>query len=691
MAANSGSRILRRLLLAGAALLLLLVVLALVVSLVRIPIDVSPVKGTLEAAVSQALGREVEISGEITVTTSLWPAFQIEQLRVANPGGFAAGELARLEKARLGVSLMELLQRRIHLDTLRVEGLTLDLVRGANGAANWAIGSPASAAAGEQPDAATDDAGPALTAEGLAVDELAFDDIALRYTDEATGETQEFLLEECDGSAARGERMQLAMKGSVREEPFDLQVEASSLADFLAVANTDITVAIEIAGVRLRFEGTDSEVGDAHTRAVRASAEGERLDSLNQLLALDLPPLEDFRVAAELRSAPGKLELNDLEVRVRESVLEGTMVVDRRAPRPKATLALVAKTVQLDDFDLEGWSPEGDPDEATGETPPPEPEPADAERTPAKMMSPEALGRADLKLTLEVGKVLNGDDILGRGQLELALTNGRITLKPLQLETQGGKLLLEASLKPDTVASEASLRVLIQEFDFGILVRRLNPETDLGGTLSMDIDVQSSARDVADLLRNANGYIDVAGQPVNLEAGVVDLWAVNLLASVVTSADEEGESEVNCLISRWSMEDGVLRADNLAVDTSKIRICGSGEIDFRDEEFDLVVAPTAKQPEFFSLATPLSVTGDFEGFEIGMRGGAVGGTTATAVRFVISPVTVPVKRLIQTDLPSDGADVCSLPIGPHEGNLEPLPGCGSSETRGFFQRFRSGS
>jgi uncharacterized protein involved in outer membrane biogenesis len=689
MSKASGTGILRRLLLAAGALVLLVVVLLLVVSLIRIPIDVSRVKGTIEAAASEAFGREVEVAGGITVTTSLWPYFEIEEMRIANPDGFASGELASMKRARLGVSLAQLLQRKIHVDTFRVEGLSLDLVRSKDGSVNWALGG-ADDAPDEPAAEGTAEGGEAGLTQGLAVDEIAFDDITVRYTDEATGETQEFVLEQCRGSAAAGERMALDMNGSLREEPFDLHLEASSLAEFLAAANTDLLATIEIAGTRLRFEGSAGAMGQGRSRSLQTTVEGERLDSLDDLLAIDLPPIQNYRLAGLLRTSPGRLELSEMEVRVRESALAGTMTIDQTGTRPTATLALTAKTVQLNDFELEGWSPESEPEPGAEEEP--SEDVPDASSRP-KLMSPEVLGRADLKLTLEVGEVLSGDDALGRGNLELALTNGRITLKPLRLETPQGGLLLEASLKPDTVASEASLRVLIEEFDFGVLVRRLNPEADLGGTLSMDIDVRSSAGRVSDLLQNANGYIDVAGRPVNLAAGIVDLWAVNLLASVVSSAAEEegeGASHVNCLISRWSMADGVLRADNLAVDTSKIRICGSGEIDFRDEDFDLVVAPTAKRPEFFSLATPLKVEGDFEGFEIGMQGGAIAAGTTTAVRFVISPVTVPMKRLVRTDLPTDGSDICALPIGPHEGTLEPLPGCDGGAIRRFFRSLRSG-
>jgi uncharacterized protein involved in outer membrane biogenesis len=241
-------------------------------------------------------------------------------------------------------------------------------------------------------------------------------------------------------------------------------------------------------------------------------------------------------------------------------------------------------------------------------------------------------------------------------------------------------LLLRASVKPDAGRSDAMLRVLVENFDFGALARLSNPDSDLGGTLNVDIDVTAQASGVNDLMSGANGYLDIAGHPENLRSGIVDLWAVNLLSSVVSSSLEgaEGEavgpSQINCIISRWSLADGVMTARNLAVDTSKIRICGEGDIDFNERRFRLTASPKAKRPEFFSLATPVAVTGKFEDFRVGMESGLLS-IGATAARFAISPITTPLKRLVHDDLPEDGSDICGLPIGPHEDGLSDLPGC----------------
>lgn len=90
------------------------------------------------------------------------------------------------------------------------------------------------------------------------------------------------------------------------------------------------------------------------------------------------------------------------------------------------------------------------------------------------------------------------------------------------------------------------------------------------------------------------------------------------------------------------------------------------------EQIDLVVAPTSKKPEFFSLATPLAVKGTFSDFKMGIQ---TGGLIGTAIRFITSPLAVPLARLIDKGLPEDGSDVCGMRLGPDNRPEKPLPGC----------------
>jgi uncharacterized protein involved in outer membrane biogenesis len=664
----------RPVLLCLGGLIALLVITALVLSLVRLRIDLSGYKGVAEATASAALGRKVRIDGEIVVTTSLWPYFEIQGMRIANPDDFEAGDLARMNLARITVSLPALMERKLHVKQFQVDGLALNLVTDSNGAVNWILAGPdeVNKTASPPEDPVDTDQAQAFSSSALAVDKLLFENIAVTFRNDIDGENLTFELKQAEGSAPFGEPMKLSMSGALRDEPFTLHINASSLGEFLAMNRSQIDIEAEIADTNFQFSGLSDTPGGNRAIELKMSMEGKNLNSLDDLLQLDLPPLADYRLSAILTAVPGRLELTDFEATVKNSTLNGTLIIDRTGTKPFATMTLTADTIQLTDFDTGDWSPDEPEAEPGEESVTTRDQPA-GER--AKLLSPQALQRANIKLDVRVADILSGEDKLGNGELILEIKDGRISLDPLRLKLPKASLLLHASVKPGIEASDASLRALIKDFDFGVLARLSNPDSDIGGTLNMDIDVSASARNIRNLMTGANGYFDLAGRPENFHADVVDLWAVNLLSSVVSSSVEgESASQINCIISRWSLDDGVMTAQNLAVDTSKIRICGTGDIDFNDNSFDLTVAPTAKRPEFFSLATPLAVKGKFRDFRIGMDSGVLS-LGATAVKFAISPITTPFKRLIMDDLPADGSDICNLPIGPHEGELEELPGC----------------
>ena len=653
----------------------LIVAAVVIVSFARIPINLGSYKWIIESSASSALGRVVAIDGDITVTTSLWPYFEIRDLRIQNPADFGDGDFARLDLARITVGLVPLLQKKIRVRELRVENLALDLVRDESGDVNWAFDVSAGEQVTQPADTEIVETAFEMGTDTLAVEQLALGGISVSFTDDGAGKSFVFELNEASGGAPAGEPMTLAMSGRILEEPYTVDIEASSLSEFLALSNSRLALQVELAETRFTFDGLANVMSGSRSVEFEVGMEGANLDSLGDFLRLDVPPLKDYALGASFRAEPGQLELQDVFATVGDSTINGNVVIDRTGSVPFASIELTSDMIQLSDFETGDWSPDR-PEPVTGsEATPAEGENDAAEERRAKLLDPATLQRANLSLSASVAEVLSGDDELGSGEVKLTLKDGRLSLDPLRLSTPRTNLLLAASIKPGEEPSDAGLRVLIENFDLGKLARLANPESDAAGPLNMDIDVKMQANGIRDLLAGSSGYVDVAGNPQNVESGAVDLWAVNLVSSVVSSSvEDQSASEINCVISRWSIEEGVMTARQLAIDTSRIRICGEGSIDFNEKTFELEVFPTAKKPEFFSLASPLVIEGDFADFDIGAKGGIVAVGT-TAFRFAVSPVTTPFKRLVREDLPQDGADICATPIGPHEGELEPLPGC----------------
>ena len=92
------------------------------------------------------------------------------------------------------------------------------------------------------------------------------------------------------------------------------------------------------------------------------------------------------------------------------------------------------------------------------------------------------------------------------------------------------------------------------------------------------------------------------------------------------------------------------------LDTSNMRVNDKGKINLRTNEINFVLKPKPKSAQFFSLATPVAVTGSILNPDIGVTTAAV---IATIFRQPISLVTGPVQWLFTDNLEKDGKAVCS--------------------------------
>jgi uncharacterized protein involved in outer membrane biogenesis len=265
------------------------------------------------------------------------------------------------------------------------------------------------------------------------------------------------------------------------------------------------------------------------------------------------------------------------------------------------------------------------------------------------------LQRQDVTLKVEVTQVLSGKDKLGSGRLEARLENGRADIGPIEVDVPGGSAKLQLGYEPTEQDVKVDLHIDIQKFDYGVLARRIKPESDLRGAFSVRMDVDSRARYLSDILRHGSGRIDFAVWPQNMQAGIFDLWAVNVLVALVPAVDPGQASKVNCAIGRFELSDGKLFDRTILLDTGRMRVTGTGKANFTDESFELRMRPQAKTAQFLSLATPIQVGGTFNDFKIGVSPGDV---VETAGRLVTSIIWVPLQKMFGKKIQADGKDVC---------------------------------
>ena len=108
--------------------------------------------------------------------------------------------------------------------------------------------------------------------------------------------------------------------------------------------------------------------------------------------------------------------------------------------------------------------------------------------------------------------------------------------------------------------------------------------------------------------------------------------------------DPASASRINCGIGHFTLTDGVLTDRGILLDTTRVRVRGTGRVDFRDESIAMRLQPQPKQAQFFSLATPIEVSGSVTDPKIGVNAGdvlATAGVVLVLSAFFLKAAVVP--------------------------------------------------
>ncbi len=779
-----------------AILLALLVLISAIIVALEVRVDLSALKLPMEAAARQILGREVRLQGRVSLTPTLWPVVEIENVEIDNPPNWKGGVFARAGRLRLKLGLMPLLRGKIHVEHILGDTVTANLANNPQGVANWRfIGES------DQPKALETPAKEEPYIELHAVDNIELNDIKLSYRDQKLEQQFQLELDELRGKLPWGQDFVFNLRGRFQGAPFRVALKGGGMSVTKDMDQSwPVSLDAEIAGTPVKMEGelppgdatgveASMEVGAVDFGAllswlgmiegVEATAEGlslsvvlqgesltellsrstlemslhkatwiledvnssyrlpiqvpsgrflanpqeplkleidgrlgqsavsivitgaqladylekgvelpivvdiatadaqMRLESmakrplnlldlgfamnlkgkslgrLNQLTGLDLPPLGPYALSGRFALEQDGYHLRGLRIDVRDSVMSGDLSYLTASQPPRLEVALKSERLRIDDFDLGDWSPETDP---TGPD-----AGSDSKRGSegaVELLSQEFLNGRDANVTLEVEQVLSGNDKLGSGMLEMKLANGRLLLEPLEINLPGGSAWLSFLYHPRANETEVHLQSRVDKFDYGILARRIQGDSPVGGRIGLDIDLSARVTGLEQLLQNSSGHFDFGIWPKGLDAALFDLWAVNLMTSVMGRVDGNKGSEVNCVILRLDMKDGIMADRLVYADTTNMSVAGKLEADFRKRKVQVRAVPKAKRPEFFSLATPVGMKGSFDDFKVRINPVELTGTLFT---FITSPLHVPIRRVLGESVPTeDGREACRL-------------------------------
>lgn len=471
---------------------------------------------------------------------------------------------------------------------------------------------------------------------------------------------QNVRLSKVEMSALNGKDSQLVFEGRIGAEPLQFTLRSNPLGDFFrGLDSLKIGLDARLADARLKLKGNVKIPVSARTLFLDMDLSGQRLDGWNSILAEELPPYGPYHLTGKFRMSPSGFQLSDIDSIIGESQIGGTVDVDISGERPLWKMDLLSKRFQINDFIVEGYSMiPGKASTSVTEEDRDEPEAARqaelSQQLDQRLGEHRQIDRLDADIKIRAKQVRSGKDLIGDGSLTLSGREDRLDQVFSVNTNSGGTVKGKIGFDRNQQGLGGYVKLDIDRFDYGIFLRRMNPDNKTDGLLSTKIDMTLSGKNYSRRLEHSNGTLDFVIWPRNIEAEIMDFWAVNVFFAILPPLSED-TSKVNCLVSLLDIEDGSVTEEFFAVDSSKVWLNGNLNVNLRDETVDLALFPNPKKPRLFALETPIHLKGDFEKQEIVVKPMDMVGSVLS---LIFSPLHVPMRRIFGRDVPEDASEVC---------------------------------
>lgn len=665
-------RALRFLLYAAGGLAVLVVVAVVAAAVV---VDGAFVKSRLERAMKEK-NRTLTIDGEPKLRLFPVAGIALGKTMLSEPGSDRL--FLSLDSLDAAVRVMPLLSGEVALETLKLAGVTVNLVRARDGRMNFAdLASPEEAQERERKP------------YRLRIGEAAIERVRINFRDEASGRelaVQDLVLKSgrLDGSTpgpvdfsvrVTGKRPEMDVSaqagGALR---FDFSRQEYAIDGFSLKAKGRIdqdTLNAELAAPKLEI--TPSRAGgSAINGLVQIKGPQRRVDAKLQIAALEgsaaalsIPALTlDLDAAAEGNALRGRIATPvkaNLAQRVYElPKLAATLTITGPAI-PQKTVTLPIEASLRADLAKQNFAAQVatkfDESSIQAKLSASRLEPLKADFDLAidrlnldrYLAAEKKEAKADERIDLGAlkDKTVNGKIAIGaltvkrvkleKVKAEVKLAGGKLEVAPHSADLYGGKLA--GTLTADANGNRFHVKGAVQQVALGTLLRDAAQKDIVDGRGSATLDVQASGPTVNALKKTLAGSArvemkDGAIKGINLAESVRNARAA--LGARQTKADPTQKTDFSDLSASFRIADGVARNDDLKVSSPFVRLGGAGDVDIGNNTID-----------YLARATLVATSKGQGGREVGNLAG----------------VTVPVKLTGALDSPNWNVDYTALAGG----------------------------
>ena len=377
-----------------------------------------------------------------------------------------------------------------------------------------------------------------------------------------------------------------------RATPLDISGTAGSFDGWLRGVPGNIDVQGGFGGGKIAIKGS---IGGKGTN-LQISSEGPDVAAFGPYVHLPLPSGGPYVLVSKVLTQRTSLKVEVPSLKVGASELSGEALfrIDRHGT------PTIAVNVDAGKIDLAGLKPAPRAAPASGAAP------ASRRVLPTTAFQASWLGRSTITATARVGELAGLSAKIANASLSLSSSEKRFTFRGAA-SVGSGSANFDLAYDPagrfgmTTLAATAS-RV---------------PMADIGALLGFDLGLKEAVGDFELKLRgggrNAAAALNGASGTIEFAVGK-GVWPADGLAgwpgeSLRLLGAGDGGATFNCLAGRFEVSAGVANLRRLVVDTPRATWIGGGYLSLRNEGWELIAAPEARDAQGVPLATPIRLKG----------------------------------------------------------------------------------
>ncbi|MDE8347967.1 MAG: AsmA family protein [Acidocella sp.] len=237
----------------------------------------------------------------------------------------------------------------------------------------------------------------------------------------------------------------------------------------------------------------------------------------------------------------------------------------------------------------------------------------------------DAMKNFDADIQLAADSVVFNKATYTALQGHAVLQDGVLTLNPLSGLLPGGDITASASLDATKDPAAASWSLNAPALALGPILKSFGAPDKAQGTMQVALSATGTGDSLHDILASANGQLGLASVNSVADGAVLGSLFGPLLradalanasssASFSTSFNAPGPVPVRCLALRLDTANGIASISTLTLESSRLRLQGSGKINFGDETLALTLQPSLlNSPPGTppSIGAPVTLGGSF--------------------------------------------------------------------------------